>query len=457
MRKKFIGREEELKFLKEKFENGSYENIVVYGRRRIGKTTLLLESVKNKKYFYFIFSQKSYELELKKFVEEFSLKFDTYLGSNINSFYDLFLILSQKAKDVIFLLDEFTYMIEKDTSFVAEFQKISDMILKPNNMKIVLSGSSISVMETEVLSYKSPLYGRRTGQIKLKPFSFFDIKIFFPKKSLEERFKIYSVLGGVPFYLEEFDENLSFEENLKNKVLSKNSLLFGEGEFLLREELREPEVYFRILQNLSYGVSKLNELAEKSYVTSNNINKYLRRLELLEIVKPITPISDRKSKFVRYKIIDNYFRFYFQFCYPNLIDIEQQIFDKILNNLNIGNSLYSIVFEEISQNFATKKRIFNAGISYSNWWYKEEEIDIVGFSDEIVVFGECKFEKTKMKYEVFENLLIKKDLVKLPQNKIRDKKYVLFAKNGFNDKLLNEANIRDDLLLFNFEDLDSLK
>jgi len=167
------------------------------------------------------------------------------------NFETIFKYIAGIEKRLIVVIDEFPYLIDADKTIVSLFQRIWDLYLNESNIFLILMGSSIGMMENEVLGYKSPLYGRRTGQWKVKALSFKDLRSFFPEYSVEERIRTYSILGGIPFYLQQFDDSNAISTNIKEKVLTKGEILYEEPEFLLSQELREPRVNFPILKAIS--------------------------------------------------------------------------------------------------------------------------------------------------------------------------------------------------------------
>ena len=447
---KFVGRYEELEILNEKFSSNKSELFILYGRRRVGKTTLIQKSIEKRDAFYYIFSKSSYKQELESFRKTISEDLNTYFQET-NNFYDLFEQIVKQNPNLIIVLDEFTYLIETKKEITGEFQKIWDVLLKNTQIKLILSGSSISIMEQNVLSYNSPLFGRRTGQLKLKEFKFNELKEFFPKVKKEELFKIYSTYGGIPLYLELYDQNSSYLDNIKATFCNKSSILYEEADFLLREELREPEIYFKILEQINLGATKLNEIATKANVLPNNIHKYLHRLELLEIIKREEPITIENKKLGLYKIQDKFFRFWLTFIYPNQRYIELKKLDFISEELKKISLPFSKTFEEEAIHFIYSNLKFTIE-KIGSWWYKHEEIDILGISqrDKNILFGECKYESKKMEFDVFEILLLKKDKVLWNINK-RSEEFVLISKAGFTKKIIEEANKRDNLHLFTLE------
>lgn len=203
------------------------------------------------------------------------------------------------------MFDEFSYLIEKDPSIPSLFQVVCDEILKNENLFLILCGSSISMIEERVLSCKSPLYGRKTAHIKATPISFKYFSEFFPSNTIEKNIEFYAILDGIPFYLEKFSDIKTTLENVKEQIWSKKGRLYEEVDFLLREELREPDVYKTILDAIASGKTKVVDIANKSKIKVQDLDKYLKKLIKLGFIKKEIPITKTKSKKSIYLINDN--------------------------------------------------------------------------------------------------------------------------------------------------------
>jgi AAA+ ATPase superfamily predicted ATPase len=250
-------------------------------------------------------------------------------------------------------------------------------------------GSSIGMMENEVLSHRSPLYGRRTGQWKLAPLSFKHLKDFFPSYSAEDRVRVYATLGGVPAYLVKFDPKKDFWENVREKLLTKGEFLYGEVEFLLREELREPKIYVSILRGIAAGASTLGELMNLTGIERYKLSAYLQTLAELGLVRREVPITENelKSKKGRYFISDNFFAFWFRYVAPNLSRLEKGESALVLDEIRKDfDSYLGEVFEDLAIEFLREQGYPRVG----RWWHGEDEIDAVAMGEE-TVFCEVKW------------------------------------------------------------------
>ncbi len=320
----FVDREAELRLLEEAYKPSNFGFIILYGRRRVGKTGLIKQFIADKPHFYFLAKKKPLKEEMERFRLKFSETFNVFIPEAKN--WDELMETIYKATEgkLIIVIDEFPYWIEKDSSILSDFQHLVDETLKNKNILLLLCGSYVSLMETDVLGYKSPLYGRRTGQIELNRLDFKNFSKFFPGWKLENIIKAYGALDGIPFYINEFDSGKNFLENIKNTFWKNGSVLNKEAEILLSEELREVEVYMGIMRSVFEGATKLGEIASKSHVEITNINKYLKVLLDLRFLSTEAPVvlDKPKRKSTIYKLTDNFLTFWFSYVYPFRDDIE---------------------------------------------------------------------------------------------------------------------------------------
>lgn len=456
---RFINREKELRFLRERNSSSSAELVPVYGRRRIGKTETIKQFIKNKPHFYFLAREIDLAIERNRFLKEFSSKFNVFLD-NSNSWESIFNGITEKVlrnskEKFVIAIDEFPYWIKRDKTVVSEFQHVWDEILSKENVFLVLCGSSVGMMETDVIGYKSPLYGRRTGQIKLNELSFKNFSKFFPDLNTEETMKFYGALGGTPFYIKEFDSKNIFIQNIEKTFWNSHSVLNAEAEFLLKEELREVERYLRILRAVFEGSTKLNEIATKSGIDITNINKYLSTLLNLGFIKREYPAITNKPKrknFI-YAVSDNYFRFWLNYVYPFQSDIEISEISAPKRFLEKDyNSYMGKIFEEICKEFLIlSKGLFNFS-KIGRWWYKDKEIDLIALneSEKKAFFVECKWKNKVNPFKELKKLKEKAGFVDWHSSK-RKEFYCIIAKSFYiPKKKLKEKNF----FLFDLKDLE---
>ena len=450
---KFVDRVKELDALEERYQSNRSEFLIIYGRRRIGKTELIKQFAKDKKHFYFLSRKEPIILEVDRFRKKFSKKFNIYLEET-KDFEALFKQILEKvdtSQKFIFLIDEFPYLIEKYKPILSLFQHMWDETLNDKNVFLILTGSSVSMMETEVLGYKSPLYGRRTGQLKIGPIKIAYLKEFLPNYKTEDLLKTYGAVGGIPFYLKEFDSKKSFLQNIKNTFFNKSNILYEEAEILLREELREPNTYFNILKAILDGSTKLSEISTKSLVDITNINKYISVLETLKFVRKEYPITQpvKPRNFV-YKVDDNYFRFWLSYVYPYKEEIEEQpesVLEFVKKNYN---GYMGPLFEEIVKQYIWKLTCNNFN-KIGKWWHKDQEIDLVALNEnkKQISFFECKYKNLgyNQSLKILDDLKEKTPHVKW-LNKQRKEQYGLVAKKIEGKKDLQ----KEGFLVYDLED-----
>ena len=453
MIQQFFNRKMELEFLEKKYSENSPQLIIIYGRRRVGKTELIKKFIQNKNSSYILCSRDNFQENIKEIKRKFSeiTGKEYFLKLDANSLFDLFkyLIEEIKKEKIIIAIDEFSYLIELEKGMTSTFQKIWDELLKDTQVFLILCGSSMGMMESETLDYKSPLYGRRTGDWKIEAFKFNDLKNVFKKSSMEEIIKFSSVFGNTPFYLLKIDPNLSISENIKKKILTKGEILYNEPKILLREEFREPRTYMLILKYLSLGYNSQGELSSVTGIEKGNLSKYISVLEETQIIRYILPLGKRKRGI--YVISEPFFNFWFRFVYPNLSDLEigliNEVFERISPKLN---TYFGLMFEELIIEILKLKEIklpfdFNW---VGRWWHKDKEIDVVALNEKTkdILFGECKWKENVNPEGVLKELKEKAQYVEW-NNEKRKESYAIFAKS-FSKKIKN-----GDVLLFDLNDM----
>ncbi len=379
MCEQFVNREKELQALKEAYLSDRKELIIVYGRRRVGKTALVKRSVREIPHVYF-FAEETLEKENLRMFQSLVAKAlkNPLVAKAELSWEEVFELLD--GSGVVVIIDEFPNLLKANRGLLSKFQKIWDSSRK---LKLVLTGSAISVMESHVLGYKSPLYGRRTLSIKLEPLSFLHLKEFFPEKSWEDLVRIYGITDGIPAYIKEVQFRLKTGEKLED-VFQPNKPLFDEAEFLLRSELREPARYFAILKAIAFGKTKFGDIVNFTGLPSSTVSQYLSNLQTLHIVEERHPIGEpERRRNARYYLSDLYFNFWFRFVYPNRSQLLD--FGYIENFEEEYNHYLGFVFEKVAGDFL--RELNRAGelpfrfTKIGKWWKKNEEIDIVALNE----------------------------------------------------------------------------
>jgi len=459
----FADRETELKFLEEHYKTKTAELIVIYGRRRVGKTEFTIQFSKNKPHIYFLADQRP-ETEL---IQELKQQMSLYLQNEsfaklaIHDWIELFNEFTKwnKSTHTIIIIDEFPVLIEINHAVPSIFQKIWDQNLKDTPTMLILLGSSIAMMETEVLNYKSPLYGRRTAQWKLTPLKMHHLKQFFPHYNLETLIHVYACLGGVPAYIKKFNPQNSFWQNVQQKILTKGEFLYEEAEFLLREELREPRNYNIILKAIAQEAQTYGEILNKTSIDKSMLSKYASVLEDLGFIKRTQPIGTiPKPRKRQYSIADNYLNFWFKYVFPNKTELEAGNSETVLNKIKQNyNTHLGHIFEQVTTEFLTEMKTNHkltfTFTSIGKWWFKNTEIDLIALDEEkqTATFIETKWSNLNKQdcQRILQNLKTKAQHFKWERKK---ENYAIIAKK-INEK---EELTKQQHLLFDLQDFESL-
>lgn len=462
----FIGRQRELNKLNKMYKSQKLEVAIIYGRRRIGKTTLINHFCKDKPAIYFMSVENSAKWNLEILSENISSFEAVYEGQSsgkriFTSFREAFMHIAEMARKerIIFVLDEYPYLAKSEPAISSLLQSFLDHEFKDSKLFLILCGSSMSFMENQVLGYQSPLYGRRTGQFKILPFDYWETASWFPEYSAEEKAVIYGITGGVPLYLEQFNPELDLKENLLNAIFDGNAMLFEEPTNLLKQELREPVTYNMIITAIAYGKSKLSEIATSCGMSTGMCISYINNLISLGIVKKETPLTDPKTHRPIYIIDDMFFRFWYSFVLPNISAITSgriaQVLDKVV--LDKLPDYMGLCFERICRDFI---------LYYDNeapfpvkevgqWWggnprtKKQAQLDVVANSliDNSCIIGSCKYRNTTIGNDEFA--LIKDYAAAM--GGFDKYYYYIFSKGGFTEELKNMQGA--ELRLLSLKDL----
>lgn len=459
--KQFVDREQEMETLQSEYEREGSALVVLYGRRRVGKTTLISEFIKGKKALFFLVSEEAEAQNRNAFREKVAEFIDSDLlrSAEIKSWDVLFKAIMETNFDSkpVIVLDEFQYLGKANPAFPSILQRIWEEILKDRSVMVILCGSLISMMESQTLAYGSPLYGRRTAQIRLKQIPFGYYHEFFPGKCRRELIEMYAVTGGVPKYIELFSESKDIYSAIQKCVLNRSGYLYDEPHFLLQQEVSEVGSYFSIIRAIAAGNTKLSAIAGILETKATSLTKYLKTLidlDILEREVPVTEDNPEKSKKGLYKIKDNYLRLWFAFVYPNMSFIESGhsriVMNKIRNSL-VKNHI-AFVYEDIC-----KERMWDLNAEdfwpfnftkLGRFWDSKDEIDIVALDPEgkNLILGECKYWSEPVGVSVLRNLEAKASAVAWERDR-RMVWYVLFSASGFTQELIDEAASRTDLEL----------
>lgn len=483
----FIGRETELKFLQDKYEDKKGQLVVLYGRRRVGKTETLREFCKGKPHVFYSCTQTTDKVQLSKFSKHI-LKEDIPAKQYISEFADWekafssVLDLPYGDKKKLIVIDEFPYMCKHNKSIPSVLQNLWDAKLKDENVMIVLCGSAMSFIEKELLAEKNPLYGRATGIYKMTEMGFYDAIKFFPHYSDMDKVLVYSILGGIPHYLKQFNPDLSVAENIKRNILTKGCVLYSEVDFLLHQELRETPIYNSIIEAVALGNTKLNDISQKSLVEdTSKTSVYLKNLIELGIVEREFPVDSKTKEKANsnrgtYRLTDNFFRFWYAFGFVNYSQLEDGDVDGVYQYVVEPelHSFASFSFEDICREYVrelqkknelpfrytkmgrwTGKTTIRDAKSPNGLRVGETEIDLlaIGKSAKEYLVGECKFKGKPFDYS--EYLDAKAKLMPLKEK--AQFFYALFSEAGFDEKIIAEAKSGDELMLYDLSTIVNYK
>lgn len=440
--------------------------IVLYGRRRVGKTETLREFCKGKPHVFFSCTQTTDRVQLRNFSGRI-LKEDIPARNYISEFDDwekafrAVLDLPYGDRKKLLVIDEFPYMCRGNRSIPSILQNLWDSELRDSNVMIILCGSAMSFIEKELLAEKNPLYGRATGIYKMKEMGFYDAARFFPNYSDRDKVLAYAVLGGIPHYLRQWNPELSVSENIQRNILTKGCILYSEVDFLLHQELRETPIYNSIIETVALGSTRLNEISQKSLIEdASKTSVYLKNLIELGIVEREFSVDAKIKEHANsnrgtYRLTDNFFRFWYAFGFSNFSQLEDGDVEGVYQYV-VEPALHefaAFAFEDICREFVREMQKKNElPFRYSKmgrWTGKttvrdknaahglrtaETEIDLLCIDRNATEYlvGECKFKGTPFSYSEYLDTLAKLTPLK---EKARFH-YALFSENGLMKRFL---------------------
>lgn len=459
-----IGRQSEMKQLEQLYRSEKFEFMIMYGRRRIGKTTILQEFAKNHDTIFFPAQEKNDPLNLFDFSKLVQLHFDNGFIAPFISWEDALGYVGRKTNGerTVLIVDEFPFLAETNPTIKSILQHKIDHEWKDRNIFLILCGSSVSFMVNEVMGYKSPLYGRITASMEVKPFDYIEGAEFFPNYSVVDKVIAYGILGGVPRYLNAFDPDQSIRENIINEILATGSFLNDEPHTLLRMELREPAIYNSILEAVANGCNRVSEIADRIHEDKSKCSKYMITLKSMRLLeKQVSCGESETGKKGIYRMTDNFYRFWYRYVFSNqsyyaLLGSEKAC-DEIMEEIN---DYMGIVFEDICRQYlirrAKKGELPFAPYVIGKWWGNhpilkaQDDVDILVLDKkkEKAIFCECKFRNRPMEMEEYEDLLnATKAFPSL--NEI----YLMFmSKSGFTQPVQKRAK-KEGAVLLTLDDL----
>ncbi|MCI6021500.1 MAG: ATP-binding protein [Clostridia bacterium] len=469
----FIGRERELASLNEFYEKDGIGMTVIYGRRRIGKSTLITEFVKDKKTIFYtatkVGKNRNLELFSRQVVDLFMPGVENISFNTIEAVFD-FIDKNIKDDKLVLVIDELPYWAEKDDALLSVLQKYIDTIWNDKNLKIILCGSALSFMEKKVLSEKSPLFGRRDSQIKLEAFNYLDAAEFVPNYSNEDKAICYGITGGVARYLAMIDPQKSIDENIVRLFFRTDGYLYDETRNLLTQEFSDISIVNNIVEQIASGENTLNIIAGKIGEKEQTVLYSLDKLINVGLVEKKRCITDEKNKKkTQYVLKDYMFKFWYEFIpkATSVIEIGQ---GEVYYTKVVKPALHSFmgtVFEDMCRYYTLKQGIEGAYgcfiTSVGSWWGIESitdkngsvraqstDIDVVAISeiDKKAVIGECKFKNEKIDKGVYETLIRRGKLITA---KYKVSKYIFFSLSGYTDWFKSLSD--NDVLLLTVDSL----
>ena len=474
----FFGRKFELEGLEDIYEKPGFQLIVLYGRRRVGKSTLIQEFIKGKRSIYFMSAEGGVKTNLKALSDAIFTGLGETEGPAFQNYEDALIYVFKKSLNerLVFVLDEFPYAARGDETLLSVLQRQIDLNKHGSNLMLILCGFSISYMTDKVLAYRSPLYGRRTGQLRIEPFDFFEslemLKGFDPFDAAV----IYGTTGGTPLYLEQFQPSKSLRVNLYREWFRPLGFFFDEPMTFLRQEVRSVKTYYDLLVNLANGGVRLSELANALDTQPGAIMPHIDTLITLGIIRKETAHGEKSnSKKTQYRFADNMFRFWFTFINQGSSQIMLKNGRTILKAAEAQLPTYmGPVFEDICRDYLQRlQRAGRCPVAFTDldrWWGKiplpkekpsnpieasddktprstEAEIDIIGAEDKnTALFAECKWKNELVPVSVLEKL----DELSRSQFRYENRHLFIFSKSGFTDACRQKAKEMGNVHLVTF-------
>ena len=451
----FIGRERELASLKDFYEKDGIGMTVIYGRRRIGKSTLIAEFVKDKKVIFYtatkVGKDRNLELFSKQVTDLFLSGIEDISFHTIEAVFD-FINKNISDEKVILVIDELPYWAEKDEALLSILQKYMDTVWHDKNLKIILCGSALSFMENKVLSEKSPLFGRRDSQIKLDAFDYLDAAKFVPDYSNEDKAICYGITGGVAKYLSMIDSSKSLDENIIKLYFRTDGYLYDETRNLLTQEFSDITLVNNIIEQIASGQNTINIISNKIGEKESTILYSLEKLISVGLVEKKKCITEEKNKKkTQYILKDHMFKFWYEFI-PKATSVIEMGQGELYYHKAVKPVLHSYmgsVFEDMCRYYTLQHGIlgeFDCFVTtVGTWWGTETiinengekraqstDIDVVALSEieKKAVVGECKFKNEKIDKGIYETLVRRSHLI---SSKYQVVKYILFSLSGYTD------------------------
>lgn len=467
MAQSFVGREQELAQLEEIYGADDFQMVVVYGRRRVGKTTMLAQFAQGKHALFFTAQQQSDTGNLSDFSSEVAKFFGLPDGTVFQSWDAAFAYLAEQAAKEPYLLifDEFPYAAMANPSLVSKLQIAIDHRFSATKMCMILCGSNQGFMESDVLGSKSPLHGRRTAQMHVRPFDYAGAAQMLSGCEPEDAFRYYACVGGVPYYLAQVRPDLTFRENIQRLFFSTGGLLYEEPLMLLRQELREPALYNSILRAIGSGANRQNEIASRAGVSPSSVPKYLKTLIDLGIIERVVPFGENPetSRHGIYRIADACFDFWYTFVMPVVGDVEAGAGSIVAESISdqAMSTYFGHRFERVCREWMVRQslagRLPIKASGFGSWWgsnpqtREQDDIDVIA-ADRFAktsIIGECKWRNSFDESEAIDKLRARTTLVR----GFETVAYYLFSKNSLAPATLAKMEACGDMRSVTLEEI----
>ena len=446
----FIGREREMEVLQYQYENVEHPFVIIKGRRRVGKSRLIMEFCKNKDALYFQADKEDAKAILISFCEKLSEKLATPIGraESWTAVMKLYLKLSGSKRRIL-VIDEFQYITKADRNAEKEFQSIWDNILSKTNMMFIICGSYRTMMD-DLTKYDRPLYGRNTCDMMVKPLEFRDCIFNSDYRRAVER---YAFTGGVPHYLALFDKRRTVCDNIVSLTMDLGGALTNEVPYLMSDEFKDVKSYNTYLKTIACGNHRMDEICSALGIRSTDASPYISKLMASGILERRIPIMEKEPEKCRtglYFISDGFISFWYRFVYPYRDDITLGFADGAVAELeaHFKDSFVSFAFENICRT-ELRRYLRSADVmaSYGSQWGNGYEFDVVARDDrnKTVYVGECKYRNSPIGYDVLRDLRKKCDKTDVFSG--YTVVHCIFSVSGYTDGILKETK-KDDVLLF---------
>lgn len=468
----FVARERELDALERMYRKDSFQMAVIYGRRRVGKTSLIDEFTKDKPTLFFTAQQKTTRQNLELFSAAAYAFF--HMPESLPAFgtwHDAISFVAERAAGweatdpFVFVFDEFLYAAMADPSLPSALQVAIDHGFLQTSAKIVLCGSNEGFMETEVLGSKSPLFGRRTMQIRLLPFDYLDAARMLPGASPEELVAYYATFGGTPYYLAQIEPGRGYAANVRDLCFDRLGMLYEEPLMLLREELQEPALYNSTLDAIGAGATTASRIAQQAGINQNSIGRYLRILDDLGIIEKAVPLGGgASSRDARWHIKDPFFAYWYRFVSRYLGSIEEGAGEAVSKyatqgqafDTYVGRQFKKICLQWVMRQSAAGQLPF-AALEFGQWWgtdpsaHEQADIDVVATNaiEHEFLVGECKWRNSFNESDAIQTLEHRSTLLR----GFTRTHLVLFSKRDVSAATRQKASQRNDLRLVSANDL----